>query len=389
MPFNCSTKFSCAHRLGSFRRSRNVPNHKQQGLTDVEIVLVIIVLAALAVAAYSIRSSMTLQTQRGSHADEPSEPLAASRDGSDAISKPSGFQSIIFPDYIDGGLLDEVAQQLGVRVDPVGLTLGAASRRSQELGIAAQGGIKAGPIAAGISSQESEGSESERSTSFSVQSSPDFRTKIRAVLRELERREELVKDLIELPDDAIPEATFLQAAVVVNFEWDLLSAEPGKSPEEDFRTEVRDHLNEVRDVARTQLQEALIRRFKRLGKELGGRLAHITSRWHVHVENGSPALGLSRLHTGALVPHAFPDRDFVAAPNHEVWIPLTTDKLLTHGQQRITDGHFVEASVLGRIDSFDPEREALVVLPIAVYSEQEPPELGDARLAASETEQRR
>jgi hypothetical protein len=335
----------------------------------MEILLAIVAVASLAGLLFTTRNVAALIGKVQDSLSKGASVGSTGPERADETSR-SSSPSIIFPDYVDEDLLDEVAQQLGINVEAVGLTLGAASRRSLESGVSAESSVNAGVASAGTSISESEGQEKESSASMSFQRRPNFRAKIRAVLDELEARQELVSDLKQIPDTVIPEATFLQAGLVISLEWDLLGVSPGNGTDDDVRPEIVAHLDELEEQAKEQIQQAVRRRYRNVGQERRSRLALVTSRWHVHVENSQPALGIAELDCGSLVPRAIPELDDIPAPSHEIWVPLSSDNLSTHGQQRMIEDHFVEASVFGRIDGFDRDRQALVVLPIAVYSEQ-------------------
>jgi hypothetical protein len=284
---------------------------------------------------------------------------------------------MIFPDYVDEQLLDEVAQQLGINIEAIGFSLGAASRRSAASTESVEAGANVGLIHGGGGASETMAEEEELSASVSYARRPNFRAKIRAVLDGLDARNELSCDLNQLPDAAIPEATFVQAGYALKAEWDLFDIEPGDGSDDDIRPSVLRDLLATEEVAKDQIQEVLRSRFREVARDLDGRFALVSSRWHVHIEDSGPALGIQRFRTGPLVPQAYPELGHIPAPSHEIWVPARELNLTAHGTQRLAENTFVEASVFGRIDHFDSHREALVILPVAIYSEHEPANLAE------------
>jgi hypothetical protein len=382
------------------------------------------VIAAL--AAVGVSGFVILRLQQAPRAlPAPASPEPA------RVGAPDEPQPVILPDYVDDVFLTEVAEQLGVNTEPFDVEVGRADSESRTV----RGTIGARLEAPGVGRVGGEAHAEEQSShesraSLSVRRRPHFRAKIEAVQEELERREELITDLDVVPDRVLPEVAFEQLAYILEIEWDLVDipsdaggdgdatdvaqpdtpndstdagevtdaaqpdtpsapasadagADPGPptalsqstDPTNEFdphdvllAARLRELAWTAKGVTRTEIRRSLHAR----AKHAHHAFVRIRSTWHIHAGEAGPELGIAEFRTGQLLPRIAPRIVDVAAPSHEIWVPLSDSHLLTQGRQRMLPSKFVDATVFGRIERFDEDRLALVVLPIAVYSEDTP-----------------
>lgn len=292
--------------------------------------------------------SLERAVERAGLSDRGGDPGGGARD------------ALLIPDYLDREVLEDIARQKGVQVDPVRIDEGETHSITEESG--SEMGANVGmPGVGGVGARVS-GTRARQRARHRARSAEQFysvRNVFRDLLDALEGDEELAIDLAFVPKASETDAWLFGSLMIAWGEWGLASL-----PEGDPRKELDTAIDTLADEALRNITEAKGKELEAAVPERGEvRFALIETEWTV-LEEGDDLV----LHNEWLVDaHARAERptEILAAPGL-LEVPIDQSKLVAMGRRRLQPGVTLWLRVFGKVDRY--EAGTLAVLPILIAS---------------------